>query len=80
MAAWNSTAVRQLLECRDAVESLAGADDVDANGLYAFIALKACGRPGEAVVKAAMGVTLFGCGVSYLVAATDLAQATPLSV
>ncbi len=80
MAAWNGTAVRMLLECKDAVQSqsLAGAEEVDANGLYAFIGRQACGRPGEAVVKACMGVTLFGAAVSYLVAATDIAQDTPL--
>lgn len=71
MAAWNYKAVRQLLECRDAVEELVEAEGVDANGFFAFIGLKACGRPGQATVNFCLGSTLFGAAISYLVAASD---------
>lgn len=74
MAGWNNAAVRQLLESRDAVRSQASAEALEANDdLYAFLAQMACGRPGEVLVKVAVGMTLFGCAISYLVAAIDLA-------
>lgn len=79
MAAWNAKSVQQLLACREAVKAEADAEAVDANGLYAFVARQACGRPGEVVVKLSLGITLFGAAVSYLVAATDAAGSTYVS-
>lgn len=71
MGAWNYKAVNKLLDCRDAVEELVEAEGVDANGLFAFIGLKACGRPGQAIVNFSLGATLFGAAISYLVAGSD---------
>lgn len=71
MGAWNYMAVKKLLECRDAVEEQVEAEGVDANGLFAFIGFKACGRLGQATVNFSLGATLFGAAISYLVAASD---------
>ena len=80
--AWaNYYAIRRLLACKELLDSVAaGADDVDPNDVYAFIASKALGRPGKIVVHFCMGVTFIGCGVSYLIAASDLLEQTPLSL
>lgn len=81
MARWNYFASNRLLACKELLDSAAlGADDVEANDVYAFIALKALGRPGAILVRAATGVTFVGCGVSYLIAASDLLEITPVSL
>lgn len=82
LMAWaNYYSIRRLLSCKELLDSVAaGADDVDANDAYAFIASKALGKPGKVVVHFCMGVTFVGCGVSYLIAASDLLEATPLSL
>eukprot|EP00624_Nannochloropsis_granulata_P006552 evm.model.NODE_4935_length_22065_cov_15.706367.2 len=81
MAKWNYFAIQRLLACKELLDSVAtGAEDVEANNMYAFIALKSLGRPGKLLVHVAMGITFIGCGVSYLIAASDLLEATPLSL
>lgn len=81
MAQWNYFASQRLLVCKELLDSVAaGAEDVEANDVYAFIALKSLGRPGKLLVHVAMGITFIGCGVSYLIAASDLLEATPLSL
>lgn len=81
MALWNNYAVKRLLKCKELLDSVAsGADDVDPTDIYAFIALKACGKVGNILVKSCVGITLIGVCVAYLIAATDLIQATWLSV
>lgn len=80
--AWaNYYAIRRLLACKELLDSVAaGADDVDPNDVYAFIASKALGMPGKMVVHFCMGVTFVGAGISYLIAASDLLEQTPLSL
>jgi len=81
MAQWNYFASQRLLACKELLDSVAaGAEDVEANDVYAFIALKSLGRPGKLLVHVAMGITFVGCGVSYLIAASDLLESTPLSL
>lgn len=81
MAWWNYYAVRKLLACKELLDSVAaGAEDVDPNDVYAFIASKAMGHTGKILVHGATGITLVGVGVAYLIAASDLIQATPMSL
>ncbi len=81
MAYWNYDAVRKLLACKELLDSVAvGAEDVNPNDVYAFIATKAMGRAGKVLVHGTTGITLVGVGVAYLIAASDLMQATPLSL
>lgn len=81
MAQWNYFAIQRLLACKELLDSVAtGAEDVEANNVYAFIALKSLGRPGKLLVHVTMGITFIGCGVSYLIAASDLLESTPLSL